>query len=1417
MRIPVFIGTVFVCSNLCFQPLKAEFKYLVGGPLAGVEVPKFKTQHGEPAGHPGSTGQLDGDLPFTTEGLYPELQLYPGSVEHYRAYMFKYMPIRSFFDVQSQLKNWVAPNIPGAQKQHAEQYASPVFWVPRHKSVRDTGLKLKPVPVIRCKVGAPEFNLDLGELGIGLYTVRVIAAVAPEQVKDFRMPAFLRMSVNDGIQGETSSYRLRIGYCEEFYSVAEFYFHAPAKRAYQARLALDSGSQVDLLLHNISLDDVMAGIENRVLKRKTTILSAVPEARAKLESRMKAGHKTREPLSEAGRLAKDARIWKAFPPPNAQASNRMSTGYGTVKGVVSGTDKMSAGEIEEKYGKWEPVVVNKIPENFPANAKVEACFLFNAKLGLVYTNDDLRNNRPLPDPYPLKDDGAGLYYPGPENPAEGKVWSPISERVARVIRNYYGAGGLNRYLATGESDYAHDAVIQLVRYAYAFPTLNYSDWIRSLVHTRGAFGRDLRCRRRGTAAFYMPHYPLYVNPIMYQYDQLYDFIKGNDRIAKSVGRFVPWVKTSEDVIRLIDVYLVQTVAKRIMRYHYHTDPVDIANLAAVVGDNKFTRPWMEWLFSRTFIYPLPVSGIADAMISGTCRDGGEYIGSSYYVQGENALRVATSLEQYIKAGGDRSYDLSDAERYPKGLVHCYFRLNQIVAGWDFPRIGDVCGPDKPPGHTLRGLDFAVHGWRWTKDPQFAFILKHYVGRTGKKLKEAKSILSNMTSKEWNAIETAAAQQARAPWLNRRSRVLPQWAGILETGLQHDDPRFRRAAYVRIGYGYGHHHHDGLDLQISAHGIPMTIDGGQRPGYSSPGDRDTRLHNTVQIDYEQNFLNSHATALTDTPGARYFAAAAIPTGAGKLLRRQISLIDVDEGIGSQSLPPSQQVPGSKLPADITPANSYVFDVFRAAGGKAHTYNFHGPINDGFQWNATDVNPGGAAAPVPEGQTPDFSPARFLSAFSRLPDRNRVGMSPDTLEVTWRQRRYNDEEGKGGIPHAGTEAFMLGKNFRWRPKAGATPDAAQLTTSRRFMRLHLLDAKGATAMQAEAVCKKWKYHYTCAFLSRQSEKEGLETAFTAIIEPFIGRPFIVSKRLLSIAGNERDALRAVAAEVKTINGHTDINFADGRPDRTRSVMLGNGKLDVSAEHAFYGTDAAGLRIATLTGGTLLIAPEVKIEVATRERTATVSKVDYLEKTIWIDREWPGRASSSILEIGLTEPRHLTAYTALKVTPEEEDTRVLFQRGSDYYRSEVTSIEGDTVTCILDPMMMYAPGNRAGWVASNDSRTEFWRAEFLEERRFKLSGPEVTREAFGKEGALRLWEYGVGDTVRQSTSASLVRIVPGEYEFRSDADATIALRGSIIETAAPGEEWEEAQVQKADGWVSLRIPVGRAIDGPIRIRVK
>lgn len=1355
----------------------------IGGPLAGLRLPRYTTQHGEPAGYPGcipelaAQGQVVVDMgqeygEWGPQGLAPELDLYDGSVEHWRAYMFKYMPIRSFFDRQSQRKNFVAADLPGVKAEQIESYAEPVYWVPRHESPRPTGRRNPPLPVVRMKVDSPVLQLDLGELDEGLYVVRLIGAVETAELRPFRRPLYVRITVNDGLAGQCSAYRLHVGYCDEFYSVAECYFHAPVKRAYRAELCLDRGSTVDLLLHNISLDDVLAGVQRRALKTRTTIASAEPLAEAARQKGRQQGQPPAEPLSAEQRRQRDEAIWNGFPPTNAQGSEFAvgRSGYGTVSGVRAGSDTLSGEQIVEQYGAW---TAPTRPQDLAwADVPVEQVCLANAQLQRIYTFDDLHAGRPLPDPYPLKDDGAGLFFPDAGDPNTGAAWTPIGNRVHQLYREYYQRVGaaLQRYKQRGQADDAHDAALTLVRFAYAFPTLDYSRYLTCTVHDPGPFGRDYSCRRRETVAFFLPHYPMYVDPLLYQYDELFDCIRKNQPLAASVGRFVPWVKTPQDVIRLIDTYLVQTLAKRILRYHYHTDPMDIANLATVVGDRQVTDPWMEWLFARTFIYPLPVGGIQDAMISGTNREGTEFVGSTYYAQGEGASRVAESLERYLRAGGNPKWDLSDRQRYPKPAAHLDWRLENVVGGRDFLRIGDVCGPDKGPGHTLRDLAFARAGWRWTRDPRFAFVVQHCLPR------------GSETDAERAELERAAARQPRAPWLDNRSRVLPAWAGILETGLEHDDYRFRRAAYVRVGYGVGHQHQDALDLQVVAHGLPMTIDGGQRRGYTIPTDAASFVHNTLLVDDAPAYRHSWVRTLADSPGARYVAAEAVPPSGADLLRRQVALIDVDEGHGSQPLSVAQQLLDAELPPHVATANSYVFDVFRSGGGRRLTYAFHGPLNDDFAWNATNVVPGSQAV---------GEEAAWLAKFRLLPELNLAGDAPATFEATWRMAL--DIEGPG-----------LGE----RELAGRNYDA---DSPRKHTRLHLLGLRDARALRGEIVCRQWKYHFSHVLVQQSPPDAERGDAFVGLIEPYAGEPFITDRRELVVTGNQRDGRRAVAVEVRTRNGHRDICFADGRPATLRAIPEAG--LQVAGEFAFYSTDAAGLRQATLVGGRQLDAAEVRLVPAAAERTGRVVRADYPTKRLWIDQAWPARNLPAALEIGVAG--HVTTYTAVAVEPAEGGSQLTLARGADYFRSQIAKVDpaAGIVTTTLRPLVEQIEHDRDGWVASDDQQQTFWRAKYLGNGRFQLTGPDVATAAFGDAGVLRVWECGAGDCVRQSTSVSLRRVAEREFELTTDVAVKLSLRGSRLAISQGDRPLDVVPLAAAAGWRTVELPPG---DVPYRMQL-
>jgi len=503
------------------------------------------------------------------------------------------------------------------------------------------------------------------------------------------------------------------------------------------------------------------------------------------------------------------------------------------------------------------------------------------------------------------------------------------------------------------------------------------------------------------------------------------------------------------------------------------------------------------------------------------------------------------------------------------------------------------------------------------------------------------------------------------------------------------------------------------------------------------------------------------------GAHYLDARVAPNGLARLARRQVALIAVDEGKGSQPLGPAAWGPRPDgLPREIVTPNSYVFDVFRVSGGSVHTYCFHSNVNDPAselgdyqpKTNARDLK---RLADAADGESARLA-AEYLKAFSG--DR-WFGTARETFEATFhlQKHRLRKEPPKRGVDRAGTESYYLAHMFD--PES---PD--------KFTRLHLLGVGGALVMKGDLHCTRWGYYIPNIFVQRRGEN--LESAFAAIIEPYAGKPFLKSVRRLSPAGNEADALRAVALEVETTNGHTDLCFADGRPDKTRDVRGAKVRARIAGEFAYYSVDADGLRQAALSGGTLLQTPEVRLRAAAAERRGRIVEVDYSARTILVDQPWPRYEGERVLEVTTRpadDPRAWrTGFTAVSVRPEDGRTRITFLRSADFYRSRVNAVDAEKrrVVCAL-PRPIQGSGFVRGWTASDDEVRKTWRVEAVSGGTFTLDGP-IAEADLQPANALRLWEYGVGDEVRQSTFVNLRRVAPGEYELAADVDVTVTFTG-------------------------------------------
>ena len=300
---------------------------------------------------------------------------------------------------------------------------------------------------------------------------------------------------------------------------------------------------------------------------------------------------------------------------------------------------------------------------------------------------------------------------------------------------------------------------------------------------------------------------------------------------------------------------------------------------------------------------------------------------------------------------------------------------------------------------------------------------------------------------------------------------------------------------------------------------------------------------------------------------------------------------------------------------------------------------------------------------------------------------------------------------------------------------------------------------------------------------------------------------------------------------MNGRTDLCFADGRPEQTRDVGAPAARVRIAGEFAFVSRDADGLRQATLTGGTRLETPEVALKPAARERAGVVTRADYANKGCVIDQPWAEAPllKGRVYEIG--GPGHWTSYTLADAKPGTADTTFKVDGSADFYLSRVREVDAEKriVRCVLamphttKENTTPCPGADKHWVASNESRTKFWRADYVGTSggdealfEFQLDGP-VTKGDFGDTAGFYLWEYGVGDRVRMSTFAALRRLEPALFELSADGGLTVGLQARGLELSVNQDAWKPLQGRMANGLFEAAIPLDDLLEGRGRVYLR
>jgi len=1305
----------------------------------------------------------------------PEFLPYPGSVEHVRSGHERYTPAYPIYNHKTLVRNFIFHTLPELRDRCVE-FSEPIYYHTQWRRRIATSGHADPVRVYPWRPGV-SVHLNLGQLVPRMmYAIRVIGALRTEDVanrddinagKPEKQLVF-RLEINDGPAQAVNSYALRGRATDNFYEVVCFLFHCTDDRELHASLTLLPESETSLYAYNVDVHNIFGECVRRAGKKKMVI--ATPAERDALRRRMQVlllapetdlateipdqtlrallaerrQRRTSAPLSPEQRARRDDDIWHSLAPLNYMADDRVAA-------------QVSGGWSLPRSGAWQT--------RFRLT-----------RAGEIYDWEDYACQRPLPG---VGDRGWGVPLPAPQKDRRFASW------LGHIAywKAYYAGDALRRlsmeFHVLGDLQAARDAVLLLARVAYHLPamkptsTLSYAD----------CGSPEAPPRRYGPGSDPPSGWgPLDLWHLLEYYDRLFDFIADNEELASAIGRFVPWVKTPDDVRWLFDVYLVQYVANEMTHYRYFYDhglAKMLITAAAIQDDVEISRPWMEFLWRQCWEYPQTPAGLPDNIVTDTTCDGTTTIGSWSYTQGGNAgLEAARALEIYLRNGGDRKYDLSDFRLYPKSLAGVYFFFESTAAGGHYPGIGDVGGPSREYrwGFGPEKADLVREGWRLTRDWRFAWFLVHYFGRRGE------------TDAEWAEITRAAAGR-RDPYMALRSRVLPEWSAYLEGGTEHDDYRFRRAVAVRVGNGAGHAHNDTLDLRIWAHGLTMSGDLGQRPGYGRPQHYRSYVHNVAEVDGKDWNGYAWIPNLFDAPGARYLRAAAVPPrnhSEVQFHQRQVALVDVDEGRPSPEREPAK----AEKDANVVSPNSYVFDVIRISGGRKHTYCFHGCTDLGFEVNVRD-----RVLLEEQGESED---EQYMRGFRWT----RIGEG-----LTGRPVSDSDKQWAGNV--AGD---VLQATWRLAPGAEKRMNAGRAGTPLpKYTRLHLLDAASLRILHGIAADINGANrlnpdvpHYAgrCLYAQRHSV-EPLETVFLALIEPFAGEAFIRDRRLAAIENNESDALRAVAVEVRTSNGHTDVVFADGRPERVRGVRV-EGGLKVAGEFAFLSRDARGLRQATLSGGTQLATDELSLRLAAPGHEGVITKVDYLDRNIWVSGLPPLQEfAGQFFEIG--NDQHWGTYEVDAVHQDMDGTTVLhLRKGLEIMRARVIYADYDAGRIKTDIAMLHHRGRDRGLVATGVDNQRIWRVAYEggnrhEGHTFRLSGARISEQDFPIGGQLSVWEFGVGDAVRLPGGVSL---------RRSDADglsfwevyANIAFRvemaGALLEWSADRKRWQRIRPNQEIG---------------------
>jgi len=722
---------------------------------------------------------------------------------------------------------------------------------------------------------------------------------------------------------------------------------------------------------------------------------------------------------------------------------------------------------------------------------------------------------------------------------------------SRWPRIYRALGALARaYTLTGDKQYAHKAAVLLDRIADVYPEMDYKP-LHDLgfQHSQGGTGQgriegciwETRVGQRFARA----------------YDLIYDGIQDDDELVKFCAGKAKQYKLDDkssaaSICKHIEDDLLVEILESCKDGHIRGNTgmthTSLATTAIALDREEVTEEWLDWLFDPDYPgeYNRHKDPIPWVLVEGLDRDGmGGECGGYGLIWTSSFIALAEILAEYPEY---TNHDM--VAEFPK-LKQTFFiepRLNCLDAV--MPNIGDS-GATGTWGRRGRASTY-MRGYKLYRDPKLANLAWREHSEHGSSLR----LPGDIFAEEPDALINETKQIAQAEPFKLRCDHLGRYG---QAYMQAESAVDGRALWIHYGYRKGHSHADCLNIGLFAKNIAMMPELGYPEYTGSWPKRGAWTSNTI----------SHNTLLVNDTRAGY-------SPGGKLnlfvVQAPLRVMDVSSKTAYQDL---QTYRRTVALVDISQADSYVFDVFRARGGNNHRLSYHGAAEtatiEGIALVKQDT--GTFAGPDVEFATLAGEQAGFYktSGFTYLYDVERSADPVDTYySVDWKC-----------------------EDLRGRIKAGKEP----------HLRLHSLSACDEVALcSGDPPQNKKGNPRRLRYLIQSRLGDNMESQFVTVLEPYDTTPFIKQVRKLQVEHNaDPNSVAAVAVEL--LDGTTDILISC--EERTKVNVEGG--IEFDGQFGMIRLVDGEVKLMRMSNATLLSCGEVKLVGDRAAYEGTVTKID------------------------------------------------------------------------------------------------------------------------------------------------------------------------------------------------------------------